>query len=102
MFRIFLFLLTFIVSYHSLISQFVLWCSASCLLIGFNSREGKDMENKTFVLCYAHVENSASKVMRKSIILQLPLTLILQDYIHLSHGLLFLQFSRLLFIFVLK
>lgn len=102
MFRVFLFLLTFTVSYHSLISQFVLWCSASCLLTGFNSREGKDMENKTFVLCYAHVENSASKEIRRSIILQLPLSLILEDYVHLSHSLLYLQFFRLLFIFVLK
>lgn len=59
------------------------------------------MENKTFALCYAHMEDSASKEIR-NIILQFPLPLILQDYINVSTDLSFLQFSRLLFIYLLK
>lgn len=56
------------------------------------------MENKTFALCYARVENSASKEIR-SINLQLPLSLLLQDYIHLSFGLLFFSVLKVAFHF---
>lgn len=60
------------------------------------------MENRTFALGYAHVETSASKEIKRSINLQLSLAPFLQDYIHSYIGLLFLQFFRLLFIFLLR
>lgn len=48
-----LFPLTFIVSYQVLTLQFVLWWLASCLLTCFNSRDGKEVENKIFALRHA-------------------------------------------------
>lgn len=48
------FWLTFIVIYHSsIISQFVPWCLASCLLTAYNSKDGKDMKIKPS-LCVVH------------------------------------------------
>lgn len=97
-----LFWLTFRVSYDSsLISQLVPWCLVSYLLIGSNSRDSKDRKIK---LCYgcAYVKNSAPKESRMCMVIHLPLSLIQQDYIHLSPCLLFLQFSSLLSIFLLK